>query len=82
MDMRTYAFRPGWIQPAHGETSGTGWYRTFYRLTSWLYPLLCRLAPRYVTSTEHLGHAMIAVARLDGAGPRILRTQQITQLGT
>ncbi|MFE2431091.1 NAD(P)H-binding protein [Streptomyces sp. NPDC059373] len=81
MDMRTYAFRPGWIQPVHGETSGTGWYRLVYRLTSWLYPLLRRLAPRYVTSTEHLGRAMIAVARLDGAGPRILRTRQITQLG-
>ncbi|MFE9068774.1 NAD-dependent epimerase/dehydratase family protein [Streptomyces violaceusniger] len=80
MDMHTYAFRPGWIQPIHGETSGTNWYRLLYRLTSWLYPLLRRLAPRYVTSTEHLGRAMIAVARLDGAGPRILHSRQITQL--
>jgi hypothetical protein len=82
MDMRAYAFRPGWIQPMHGETSGTGWYRLLYRLTSWLYPLLRRVAPRYVTSTEYLGRAMIAVARLDGAGPRVLRTPQITQLGS
>ncbi|MFC9843806.1 NAD(P)H-binding protein [Streptomyces sp. NPDC060223] len=82
MDMRAYAFRPGWIQPVHGETSGTGWYRLLYRLTSWLYPLLRRLAPRYVTSTEEMGRAMIAVARLDGAGPRVLRTRQITQLGS
>ena len=82
MDMRTYAFRPGWIQPMHGETSGTGWYRLLYRLTSWLYPLLRRLAPRYVTSTEEMGRAMIAVARLDGAGPHVLRTRQITQLGS
>ncbi|MEV4452487.1 NAD-dependent epimerase/dehydratase family protein [Streptomyces mirabilis] len=81
MDMHAYAFRPGWIQPVHGETSGTRWYRLFYRLTSWLYPLLRRLAPRYVTSTEHLGRAMIAVVRLDGAGPHILRTEQITRLG-
>jgi hypothetical protein len=34
-----------------------------------------------VTSTEHLGRAMIAVARLEGSGPRILRTDQITRLG-
>ncbi|MFJ8506571.1 NAD(P)H-binding protein [Streptomyces avermitilis] len=81
MDMHAYAFRPGWIQPVHGETSGTRWYRLFYRLTSWLYPLLRRVVPRYVTSTEHLGRAMIAAARLDGAGPRILRTPQINQLG-
>lgn len=81
MDMRTYAFRPGWIQPMHGETSGTGWYRVLYRLTSWLYPILRRLTPQYVTNTEHLGRAMIAVARLDGAGPRVLRTRQITQIG-
>ncbi|MGW0189338.1 NAD(P)H-binding protein [Streptomyces sp. NPDC003362] len=82
MDMHAYAFRPGWIQPVHGETSGTTWYRLLYRLTSWLHPLLRRTAPRYVTSTEHLGRAMIAVAQLDGAEPHILRTQQITQLGT
>jgi uncharacterized protein YbjT (DUF2867 family) len=81
MDMHAYVFRPGWIQPVHGETSGTRWYRLFYRLTSWLYPLLRRVAPRYVTSTEHIGRAMIAVARLDGSGPRILRTDQITRLG-
>jgi len=81
MDMHTYALRPGWIQPVHGETSRTTWYRIFYRLTSWLYPLLRRVAPRYVTSTEHLGRAMIAVARLDGAGHHILRTQEISRLG-
>ncbi|MFJ3306785.1 NAD(P)H-binding protein [Streptomyces sp. NPDC086549] len=81
MDMYAYAFRPGWIQPVHGETSGTSWYRLFYRLTSWLYPLLRRVAPRYVTSTEHLGRAMISVVRLQGAGPHILRTPQITHLG-
>ncbi|MER5943540.1 NAD(P)H-binding protein [Streptomyces sp. NPDC001928] len=81
MDMRAYAFRPGWIQPVHGETSGTRWYRLFYRLTAWLYPLLRRVVPRFVTSTEYLGRAMIAVARLDGSGPRVLRTDQITRLG-
>lgn len=81
MDMRAYAFRPGWIQPVHGETSRARWYRVAYRITSWLYPLLRRVTPRYVTSTEHLGRAMIAVARLDGSGPRVLRTDEITRLG-
>jgi len=81
MDMHAYAFRPGWIQPMHGETSRTRWYRIAYRLTSWLYPVLRRLAPRHVTNTEALGRAMIAVARLDGAGPHILRTGDINRLG-
>lgn len=81
MDMRAYAFRPGWIQPVHGEVSRTRWYRVAYRLTSWLYPLLRRVAPRYVTSTERLGRAMIATARLDGRGPHVLRTDDINRLG-
>lgn len=82
MDMRAYMFRPGMIQPVHGETSGTTWYRLFYTLTSPLYPLLRRVAPRYVTSTELLGRAMIAATRLDGAAPHILPTAQINRLGT
>ncbi|MFF3563548.1 NAD(P)H-binding protein [Streptomyces sp. NPDC002574] len=82
MDMRAYAFRPGWIQPVHGETSGTRAYRLFYRLTSWLYPLLRRVTPRYVTSTEHLGRAMLATVRLEGAGPHVLHSRDITQLGS
>ncbi len=81
LDMRAYMFRPGWIQPVHGETSGTGWYRLVYRLTTPLYPLLRRVAPRYVTSTEQLGRAMIATTRLDGTGPHILSTRQISRLG-
>ncbi|MFC8242037.1 hypothetical protein [Streptomyces chartreusis] len=39
------------------------------------------MTPRYVTGTEHLGRAMIAVAQLDGSGPRVLRTDRINRLG-
>ncbi|MFE5974004.1 NAD(P)H-binding protein [Streptomyces sp. NPDC056460] len=80
MDMHAYAFRPGWIQPLHGETSSTRWYRVMYRLTSWLYPVVRRVVPRYVTSTEQVGRAMLATTRLDGAEPRILRTADINRL--
>ncbi|MFE6068785.1 NAD(P)H-binding protein [Streptomyces sp. NPDC056525] len=80
MDMHAYAFRPGWIQPIHGETSGTRWYRVMYRLTSWLYPVIRRVAPRYVTSTEQMGRAMLATTRLHGAEPHILRTAEINRL--
>ncbi|MFD5815974.1 epimerase [Streptomyces sp. NPDC127038] len=80
MDMHAYAFRPGWIQPVHGETSGTRWYRVMYRLTSWLYPVVRRVAPRYVTSTEQVGRAMLATTRLKGAGPHVLRSADINRL--
>lgn len=81
MDMRAYMFRPGYIQPLHGERSRTRWYRVMYMLTSWLYPVLRRLAPGQVTSTQALGRAMLAVVRLQGAGPHILRSPDINRLG-
>jgi uncharacterized protein YbjT (DUF2867 family) len=80
MDMRAYMFRPGWIQPRHGERSRTGWYRTLYSLTSWLYPLLRRIAPKHVTTTEAMGRAMLAVVRLEGAGPHVLHSPEINRL--
>ncbi|MFE4970201.1 epimerase [Streptomyces sp. NPDC056660] len=44
MPMNAYMFRPGYIQPRHGAVSRTRAYRVMYTLTSWLYPLLHRLA--------------------------------------
>jgi uncharacterized protein YbjT (DUF2867 family) len=58
-----YSFRPGYIQPMHGITSKTGWYRAMYAVGAPLYPLLNALAPRYVTTTEAMGRAMLHVAR-------------------
>ncbi|WP_405578459.1 NAD(P)H-binding protein [Streptomyces sp. NBC_01190] len=81
MDMRAYMFRPGWIQPVHGETSRTRWYRVLYSLTGWLYPVLRRVAAGHVTTTESLGRAMLAVVRLDGGGPHILHSPEINRLG-
>ncbi|GID95324.1 NAD-dependent epimerase/dehydratase family protein [Amorphoplanes digitatis] len=58
-----YAFRPAFIQPTQGATSKTGLYRALYTLTAPLLPLLGRVAPRYVTSTDRLGRAMLRAAR-------------------
>jgi uncharacterized protein YbjT (DUF2867 family) len=58
-----YAFRPGFIQPTYGATSKTGLYRRFYAVTGPLYPLLERIAPNYVTTTDRLGRAMLHAAR-------------------
>jgi uncharacterized protein YbjT (DUF2867 family) len=81
MDMRAYMFRPGYIQPVHGERSRTPWYRVLYTLVSWLYPVLRRLVPDRVTTTERLGRAMLAVVRLEGGGPHILSSRDINRLG-
>lgn len=58
-----YGFRPGFIQPTHGATSRTGLYRAVYALTAPLIPLLSRLAPKFVTSTDRVGQAMLRAAR-------------------
>lgn len=81
MPFHAYLFRPGYIQPRNGAVSRTSGYRLMYRLTSWLYPVLRRLAPEYVTTTEHLGRAMIAVVALKGDGPSVLHSPEINRLG-
>jgi uncharacterized protein YbjT (DUF2867 family) len=66
-----YAARPAVIQPTHGATSGVGWYNTAYTVAAPLLALLDRIAPKYVTSTDRLGRAMLRVAR-QGAADRVL----------
>ena len=59
----SYMFRPAFIQPMHGIVSKTKLYRAFYTVTGPLFPALNRFFPRYVTTTEKVGQAMIRVAR-------------------
>jgi uncharacterized protein YbjT (DUF2867 family) len=77
MPFHAYMFRPGYIQPLHGAVSKTPAYRWLYLTMSWLYPLLQRLMPTHVTTTETLARAMIAVARRRGTGERILHSPEI-----
>jgi uncharacterized protein YbjT (DUF2867 family) len=73
---QVFLFRPGYIQPLHGIRSKIGWYNGVYAAISWAYPLLRRVAPGMVTSTEEIGEAMIAVAR-KGYPKRVLETADI-----
>jgi uncharacterized protein YbjT (DUF2867 family) len=68
--------RPGMIQPLHGIRSKTKLYQTIYTLTAPLIPLLRRLFPNQITTTEKLGRVMIAVAR-DGPPKPLLETADI-----
>jgi uncharacterized protein YbjT (DUF2867 family) len=74
-----YMFRPGVIQPLHGIQSKTPSYRVFYALAKPIFPILKWLAPRHITTTEHLGRAMIRVAQ-NGFPNRILETTDIAQV--
>lgn len=76
LPLRVYLFRPGYIQPLHGTTSRTRWYRLMYVLTTPLYPVLKRLFPGQVTTTEQIGRAMINLAR-DGGPSRVLAPRDI-----
>ena len=71
-----YIFRPGFIQPLHGIQSKTKLYRAFYAILEPIHPLLRRLAPKYVTTTEDMGRAMINVAE-HGAPKRVLEMADV-----
>jgi uncharacterized protein YbjT (DUF2867 family) len=75
-----YMFRPGFIQPGPGITSKTRSYRILLTLFGPLFPVLRALFPRYVTSTEEVGRAMLEVAK-HGAPKRVLESPDIIALG-
>ena len=74
-----YMFRPAGIQPLHGIRSKTGWVQAIYLGAAPLLSLLARVAPKYMTTTEQLGRAMIKVAREGFARP-VLESEDINRL--
>jgi uncharacterized protein YbjT (DUF2867 family) len=74
-----YMFRPGYIQPLKGIRSKTRLYQAGYDLLGWLYPVLRRILPAHVTTTENLGRAMIQVAAT-GYPSRVLESPDINRL--
>jgi len=73
-----YIFRPAGIQPLHGIQSRTASYGILYLLAKPVFPLLKLLLPNYITTTEHLGRAMIRVAQ-NGSPKRIFEARDINQ---
>ncbi len=74
-----YMFRPGLIQPLHGITSKTPLYRAVYAVTGLLLPVLRRLLPSAITTTEQVGKAMINAAKY-GAPSAFVESRAINQL--
>jgi hypothetical protein len=79
MPFKAYMFRPGFIQPLKGVRSKTTWYQAFYSILGPLYPLMKRLLPKHVTTTENVGRAMIHVAT-SGYSKQVLENPDINAL--
>jgi hypothetical protein len=74
-----YMFRPGVVQPLHGVQSRTAAYRILYSLTAPLIPLLRRMFPNQILTTEEMGRAMLNAVR-HGAPTRVLESRDMRQL--
>ena len=74
-----YMFRPGVIVPLHGIKSKTKLVRISYAVMGPLLPLLRAAFPKYVTTTEQVGRAMIQVAK-HGAPKVLLENPDINEL--
>jgi hypothetical protein len=73
-----YMFRPGVIVPLQGIKSRTTLYRISYAVLGPILPLL-RAFPKYATSTEKLGRAMLIAAKR-GAPKPVLESSDINKL--
>jgi uncharacterized protein YbjT (DUF2867 family) len=71
-----YMFRPAGIQPLHGVRSKVAWIQAIYVGTAPLLTLLNRIAPKFMTTSEQVGRAMIKVAR-DGYPKPVLESEDI-----
>lgn len=75
-----YAIRPGVIQPLHGIRSRTAAYRWFYTLAAPLLPLVRRLMPNSVLSTDIVARALLTLARSGWPRP-VLEVADIAAAG-
>ena len=74
-----YMFRPAGIQPLHGVRSKVSWIQAIYVVTAPLLSYLARNAPKYMTTSEQLGRAMIKVAR-SGYPKPVLESEDINAI--
>lgn len=80
LPISTVMLRPGGVQPVHGERSPHAWMRPFYALAAPAMGLGVRMMPGLMTSTAHIGRAMLALADMP-APPAIVENDGINRLG-
>jgi uncharacterized protein YbjT (DUF2867 family) len=76
-----YMFRPGFIQPMHGEQPKAAMTKIALRILGPLIPLVLRFAPNHATTTERMGRAMLFVVR-HGAPQKVLESKDINALSS
>jgi uncharacterized protein YbjT (DUF2867 family) len=81
LPLEGYMFRPGFIRPRPGARIKSRVNRALYAALGPLYPVIRRLAPTHMTTSENMGRAMIAVA-VGGYAKRILENVDINRLGS
>jgi uncharacterized protein YbjT (DUF2867 family) len=74
-----YMFRPGVIVPLYGVKSKTKFVQAFYTALKPVLPLSYALFPKYVTTSEQVGRAMLRVAK-QGAPKSVLETSDINKI--
>jgi len=74
-----YMFRPGAIVPLYGAKSKTKFVQAFYIVLKPVLPLLYAIFPKYVTTTEQIGRAMLTIAK-QGAPKSVLETADINKI--
>jgi uncharacterized protein YbjT (DUF2867 family) len=79
LPVRAHMFRPGFIRPLRGVKSRTRLYRALYTVLAPVGPLLERMLPGAITTTEQVGRAMIRTA-LEGHQKDVLATADINAL--
>lgn len=72
--------RLGALRPMHGERTKAPWGGALLTLLSPLWPVVQRLWPRAVITSEELGRAMIRAAR-EGSPKRVLESADLVALG-
>lgn len=75
-----YMFRPGFIQAMHGEQPRARLAQIVISGLGLFTPLLLRMSPGYVTTTERIGRAMLIAAK-SGAPKKVLESADINLLG-
>ena len=74
-----FMLRPGYIQPLKGVRSKTRFYQAMYSVMRPLFPLLKRVFPRSMTTSENVGRALIQLAA-HGYAHKILETEDINRI--
>lgn len=75
-----YMFRPAFIQPLHGIKSKTKLYRAAYAMTSPFYGMWKAIAPKWVSTTENVGKAMLRVAKKKTKEKRVVENDEINRI--